>query len=242
MISLAERTELTAKADVLDHGSVRIVDWMGNDLSIARSARVSFDADWRAGDASDAKLIKYLLMNGHSTPFESVEVQFEIKAPIFVVRQWHRHRTQSYNEVSARYTELPEEFYVPTVEVIGKQSANNKQARDMIAEISDDERRAREEEIQWVQEHAHKGFTLYHALLERGWPRELARSVLGLGTYTRFFAKANLINWMRFMKERSHGHAQYEIRVYSDAIRDMLRVIAPVAMQVFEEKYAGRFE
>ena len=117
--------------NVLDHGFVRLVGHMGDDLSIVRSARVSHDADWRSGDDSgkDEKLIGYLMRNRHSTPFESVTFTFEIKAPIFVVRQWHRHRTWSYNEVSARYTELPEEFYVPDMNQVTTQSAVNKQAR-----------------------------------------------------------------------------------------------------------------
>ena len=119
---------------VLDHGLVRLVDSMGSDLSISRSARVSYDAAWRAGEdkGSDARLINYLYANGHNTPFESVEVQFEIKAPIFVFRQWHRHRTQSYNEVSARYTELSEEFYVPELDQITTQSKDNKQMRTKV--------------------------------------------------------------------------------------------------------------
>ena len=119
------------EVNLLDHGIMRMVDHMGNDLSIVRNARVSYDAEWRAGNdkGSDEKLINYLYKNKHSTPFESVTVTFEVKAPIFVFRQWHRHRTQSYNELSARYKELPEEFYVPEIEQITTQSKDNKQMR-----------------------------------------------------------------------------------------------------------------
>lgn len=119
--------------DVLDHGFVRLIDWMGNDLSIVRSARVSYAAEWRAAEdeGKDAKLIGYLLRNSHTSPFESVEFQFEIKCPMFVARQWHRHRTWSYNEVSARYTELPAEFYVPALDQITSNlgAGQNKQQR-----------------------------------------------------------------------------------------------------------------
>ena len=123
---------MNQKTDVLDHGFVRLVDHMGGDLSISRNARVSYDAEWRAGEdaGSDARLINYLYNNGHNTPFEAVTLTFDVKAPIFVFRQWHRHRTQSYNELSARYRELPEEFYIPEPHLVGKQNADNKQMRD----------------------------------------------------------------------------------------------------------------
>src|SRR6266850_3605321 len=121
------------RTNVLDHGFVRLVDYMGDDLSIVRAARVSYDADWRSGEdeGKDAKLIHYLLRNRHTSPFECVNFTFEIKCPIFVARQWHRHRTWKYSEVSARYTELPEEYYLPENETVGKQSDKNKQMRDM---------------------------------------------------------------------------------------------------------------
>src|ERR1035437_2197259 len=116
---------------VLDHGHVRLVESMGSDLSIVRNARVSYDAEWRAGDddGKDAKLLNYLLKNKHTSPFESCVFTFDVKAPIFVFRQWHRHRTWSFNEISARYSELPEEFYVPELEQITTQSETNKQMR-----------------------------------------------------------------------------------------------------------------
>lgn len=219
---------------VLDHGIIRLVDSMGDDLSIVRNARVSYDAAWRAGadKGSDTALINYLLKNGHNTPFEAVTATFDVRAPIFVLRQWHRHRTQSYNELSARYRELPEEFYIPEIDEVGTQSTSNKQMREP-AEASDDT----DVLLEAMRESNERAFGLYRDLLANGIPRELARSVLPLGTYSHMFATANLHNWMRFLKERLNPHAQYEIRVYAEAIRVLLRGVAPVAMAAFAAKY-----
>jgi thymidylate synthase (FAD) len=219
--------------NVLDHGLVRMVDSMGNDLSISRNARVSYDAAWRAGEneKGDAALINYLLVNGHNTPFESVFATFEIKAPIFVFRQWHRHRTQSYNELSARYRELPEVFYVPELAQVTTQSSDNKQMR------TDELNPHAQEYIDSMTEHCERAFELYRQYLKAGIPRELARTVLPLGTYSHMFASANLFNWMRFCKERMEGSAQYEVRVFAEIICDMLCKVAPVAMQAFKDKY-----
>ena len=216
---------------VLDHGLVRLVDSMGSDVAIARNARVSYGAEWRAGEdeGSDTRLINYLYRNGHNTPFEAVAATFEIKAPIFVFRQWHRHRTQSYNEISARYKELPEEFYIPELEQITTQSKDNKQMRT-------DEVNPNAKVIQGViRQQNQMAFMAYHELIEYGCPRELARSVLPVGTYSHMFATANLNNWFRFLGERLHPHAQYEIRVYAEVILDELRKIAPVAVKAFDE-------
>lgn len=218
---------------VLDHGLIRLVDHMGSDLSIVRNARVSYDAAWRAGEdkGSDSRLINYLLKNGHNTPFESVFATFEVKAPIFVFRQWHRHRTQSYNEISARYRELPEEFYVPELPQITTQSTDNKQMRTT-------KQHHAAEALQYIiRVQNEDAFDAYRQLIGAGCPRELARSVLPLSTYSHMFASANLFNWMRFMKERLHPHAQYEIRVYAEAMLSMLEDVAPVAIQAFKEKY-----
>jgi thymidylate synthase (FAD) len=216
---------------ILDNGHVRLIDWMGNDLSIARNARVSYDAEWRAGEdkGSDARLIKYLWKNGHTSPFESCTVTFDVKAPIFVLRQWHRHRTQSYNEVSARYTELPSEFYLPDIEQITTQSTDNKQMR------TEEVHKNAEELRQLIRISNEGSLAVYQKLIEEGCPRELARSVIPVGTYSHMFATANLLNWLKFLKERLHPHAQYEIRVYAEAIRDYLRVLYPTTMEVFDE-------
>jgi len=216
------------RVDVLDHGFVRLVDYMGSDLSVARAARVSYDAAWRAGEdqGSDAKLINYLWKNHHTTPFEAVSFTFEVKAPIFVFRQWHRHRTWSYNELSARYRELPEEFYVPAPDKIGLQNKDSKQARDISGENT-----VAAAHINATCEHA---FRAYRMLLEDGVPRELARSVLPVATYSHMFASVDLLNLLKFLTLRCDGHAQYEIRVYADAMRELIRPIVPVCVKAWE--------
>jgi thymidylate synthase (FAD) len=220
--------------NVLDHGVVRLVDSMGSDLSIVRAARVSYNAEWRAGEdsGSDKRLINYLLKNRHTTPFESVVFQFEVKAPIFVLRQWHRHRMSTINEVSARYTELPEEFYVPQPEDIGVQSKDNKQARDMGNTTADLEAKA------WqamnVIKHHESAFKLYKELITQGWPRELARTVLPLATYSHMFWKSDLHNLLHFLSLRLHEHAQYEIRVYAKAMLELITPIVPNTIEAWK--------
>lgn len=219
------------KVDVLDHGYVRLVDSMGSDISIVRAARVSYDAAWRAGEdeGSDAKLIRYLWKHKHTTPFEAVEFQFEVMAPIFVFRQWHRHRTASINELSARYRELPEVFYIPEPDKVGEQATVNKQGRDL--SIAGAKRLAA---CARIKSHCERAFVEYRELLAEGWPRELARMVLPLNTYSHMFWKTNLRNLFHFLTLRCDAHAQYEIRVYADAMREMIRPIAPVAVSAWE--------
>lgn len=220
------------KRNVLDHGFVRLVDYMGNDLSVIRAARVSYDADWRVGDEtnpSDEKLIHYLTRNHHTSPFESVVFTFEFKVPLFVARQHHRHRTWSYNEVSARYTELPEEFYVPELKHITTQSTSNKQMRT-------DEINVHAKDIQADMKYKNeKAFEAYKRMLNHGCPRELARTVLPLSTYTRYFGTVNLHNLLHFLELRLHSHAQYEIRVYAEAILDIISGIVPVTISAWNE-------
>lgn len=216
------------KIDVLDHGYVRLVDSMGDDLSVVRAARVSYDAAWRAGEnqGNDAKLINYLWRNHHTTPFEAVTFTFEIKAPIFVFRQWHRHRTWSYNELSARYRELPEEFYIPKPEHVGVQSKDNKQGRELA-------RNSVAPDV--IRSACEAAFHAYRMLLVDGVPREVARSVLPVATYSCMFATVDLLNLLKFLTLRCDSHAQYEIRVYADAMRDLVRPIAPVAIDAWEK-------
>lgn len=216
---------------VLDHGFVRLVDSMGGDLSIVRAARVSYDAAWRAGEdaGKDEKLIHYLMKNRHTTPFEAVTFTFEVKAPIFVLRQWQRHRAWSYNEVSARYTELPEEFYVPTAGQITTQATNNKQMRTT-------EQHPEAQDWQTVMRNAcSMSFDLYKAMLCAGVPRELARGVLPLATYSHMFATVNLHNFFHFLRLRLHPHAQYEIRAYAEALLALITPVCPVAVAAFKE-------
>lgn len=211
---------------VLNHGLVRLVEHMGSDLSIVRSARVSYDAEWRAGEdeGKDAKLIDYLVRNRHTSPLECVSFTFEVKAPIFVVRQWHRHRTWKYNEVSARYSELPAEFYIPEVSQITTQSASNKQMR------TDDIHPEAELYQSVIAAHCSSAFGAYQRMLEKGVPRELARGVLPMNTYTHMFATVDLHNLAHFLRLRLHSHAQYEIRVYAQAILELIEPIVPVAV------------
>jgi thymidylate synthase (FAD) len=240
---------------VLDHGLIRLVDTMpkmgqegvSGDLSVVRAARISHDAAWRAGEDTEADLrLMRRLWSGqsssytgplpalpkHSTPFEAVTMTFEIFAPIFVFRQWHRHRTQSYNELSARYRELPEVYYTPTPDQIGSQSTSNKQGR----RLGDEEMyNQRSQELGVFDEHCQSAFKLYQHLLSRGWPRELARCVLPFGTYSHMFTTMNLLNFFKFANLRADAHAQYEIRVYAEAMIGMVGMLAPVATNLFLE-------
>jgi thymidylate synthase (FAD) len=227
------------RINLLDHGFVRLIDSMGDDLSVVRAARVSYDAAWRAGEdhGGDAKLLNYLWKNHHTTPFEAVTFTFEVKAPIFVFRQWHRHRTFSYNELSARYRELPKEYYVPKIEDIGQQSTATKQARDLSPTLSRTEAQDRTNEQTLFHNHCEESFRLYNYLLAKGWPRELARSVLPVATYSHMFCTANLLNLLKFLTLRCDSHAQYEIRVYADAMRELIRPIAPVCVSAWESTF-----
>lgn len=226
---------MNAAIKVLDHGLVRLVESMGSDLSIVRNARVSYDAEWRAGedDGKDTKLLNYLVKNHHTSPFESCVFTFEVKAPIFVFRQWHRHRTWSFNEISARYAELPEEFYVPAVDQITTQSASNKQMRT-------NEVHPEAVHMQQAIHSACEGaFATYKALIAAGAPRELARSVLPVGTYSHMFATVDLHNLMHFLRLRLHSHSQYEIRVYAEAMLKLIEPIVPVSVAAFREHVLG---
>ena len=230
-----------ARIDVLDHGFVRLIDSMGSDLSVVRAARVSYDAAWRAGEdqGSDAKLIRYLWKNHHTTPFEAVSFTFEVKDPIFVFRQWHRHRTWSYNELSARYRELPEEFYLPDYRQIGIRSLSSEQAR-VIPDGFNEENEVgkRLYVVEYAKQTMQYAFARYKKLLACGWPKELARSVLPVATYCHMFASVDLLNLLKFLTLRCHSHAQYEIRVYAETMRELIRPIVPVCLAAWEESGA----
>lgn len=229
--------------NVLDKGFVRLVDHMGSDVSVVRAARVSYDAAWRAGEneGSDNRLINYLWKNHHSTPFEAVTFTFEVKGPIFVFRQWHRHRTFSFNELSARYRELPDEFYLPAPETIGVQSKSSKQAREILEfETDGASLLARLGQRSVAEQAMQHSFAIYRHLLECGWPRELARSVLPVATYSHMFATVNLLNLFKFLTLRLHPHAQYEIRVYAEAMRELIRPIVPVCVAAWESNQPNK--
>lgn len=207
---------------------------MGSDLSIVRNARVSYDTEWRAGEdaGKDEKLIRYLLKNNHTSPFESVTFTFDIKCPIFIARQWHRHRTWSYNEISARYTELPEKYYVPSAELVGSQSTHNKQVRDINPhnKLSDIDIY-----LSVIDTKCREMHILYQELIREGIPRELARIVLPLNTYTHFFGTVDLHNLFHFIKLRIHSHSQWEIQQYAKALLELITPIVPVSVEAFKE-------
>lgn len=226
--------------NVLDHGLVRLVDSMGGDLSVVRAARVSYDAAWRAGDdpGSDARLIRYLIKNDHTSPFEAVQMTFEVKAPIFVLRQWHRHRVWSFNELSARYRELPEVYYVPESSKIGTQSGSNKQGREIRPDDhtwTDQERDAADNQHVMIKDACAASWRAYHDLIAGGAPREIARLVLPVAAYSHMFATVSLHNLFRFLALRLHPHAQYEIRVYAEALAELARIVAPVSVDEWQK-------
>lgn len=226
---------MNEKIKVLDHGYVRLVEHMGSDLSIVRNARVSYDAEWRSGEdtGKDEKLIRYLMKNRHTSPFEAVTFTFDVKAPIFVFRQWHRHRTWSFNEISARYAALPDEYYVPEPDKITTQSTDNKQMR---TNQRHPEAHGFAHRIEVGCRAAHRE---YQSLIEGGCPRELARGVLPVNTYSHMFATVDLHNLFHFLNLRLHVHAQYEIRVYAEAMLTILEGIIPVAVKAFRDAMKG---
>lgn len=222
-------------AECLNAGYVRLVDHMGSDLSVVRAARVSYNADWRAGEGSgnsDRRLIQYLWKNKHTSPFEAVQFTFEVQAPIFVFRQWHRHHTWSFNEVSARYTELPEVFFIPEPHDIGVQSKDNKQMRDVGA-LGPEQYGHAIMMKSMMTSVCKVAFDTYRELLANGVPRELARSVLPLGTYSRMFATVDLRNLLHFLDLCIHPHAQPEVRVYAEAMRELVRPHVPECMNAW---------
>lgn len=216
---------LNKKFEVLDHGYVICVDKMGSDEDIVRAARVSYDEASTKKARSSAGLIDFLIRHNHSSPIEMCELKFEIKMPIFVMRQWVRHRTANLNEMSGRYSEMPEEYYLPHESAVGAQSSSNKQVRD----IDPAARHPHGEAFRrHVREGGSKSFLDYKEDLEKGIPRELARVQLPLGTYTKVVWKMDLRNLLHFLKLRTDAHAQYEIRVYAEVIEEIVAALYPL--------------
>ena len=213
----------------LDHGFVRLVDYMGGDASIVQAARVSYGEGTKKV-SEDAGLIRYLMRHHHTTPFEMVELKFHCKMPIFVARQWIRHRTANVNEYSLRYSEALNEFYFPEPEVIKYQSSLNKQGREEDVPV---EIQARVLEI--LKEGALRDYAGYQEMNEAGIARELARIGLPLSLYTQWYWKNDLHNIFRFLGLRLDDHAQYEIRVYAQAMAQCVKAVAPVAYHAFED-------
>lgn len=225
---------------VLDQGFVRVIDYMGDDAAIVQAARVSYGRGTKTA-RNDAGLIRYLMRHRHSTPFEMCEIKFHIKMPIFIARQWIRHRTANVNEYSARYSVLDREFYVPAAEQLAAQSAINNQGR---GDVLEGERAA--EVLELLKTDAARSFDLYDDLLSeddesQGLARELARMTLPLSTYTQWYWKIDLHNLFHFLALRADPHAQYEIRAFAEAMLDLVRAWVPQACAAFEDYRMGSF-
>jgi thymidylate synthase (FAD) len=215
---------------VLDKGFVRLVDYLGNDERIVQAARVSYGAGTKSF-RQDRALIHYLLRNWHTSPFEQVILTFHTKMPIFVARQWVRHRTARLNEISGRYSVMKDEFYVPQPEHIRPQSTDNKQGR---SEERFDEETEREV-IRLFAEEQGEVYATYRKLIDLGVARELARNNLPLSLYTEWYWQIDLHNLFHFLRLRMDPHAQYEIRVYAEAMARCAKAVAPLAYEAFEE-------
>src|SRR5712675_2789978 len=226
---------------VLDHGFVRVVDYMGDDAAIVQAARVSYGRGTRKV-SEDRGLINYLMRHRHTTPFEMCEIKYHVKLPIFVARQWIRHRTANVNEYSARYSILDNEFYIPAPEHLAAQATVNRQGRGDVLEGE-----AAKRVLDLLREDSERAYAGYAAMLNEdetgapldpAWPglaRELARMNLSLNFYTQWYWKTDLHNLMNFLSLRADAHAQYEIRVYADAMIDTLERWVPMTHTAFLE-------
>ncbi|MFN3262177.1 MAG: FAD-dependent thymidylate synthase [Pikeienuella sp.] len=230
---------------VLDHGFVRVIDYMGDDAAIVQAARVSYGAGTRQA-RDDRGLIRYLMRHRHSTPFEMCEIKLHVKLPIFVARQWIRHRTANVNEYSARYSVMDREFYIPAPEQLAAQSAANRQGR---GETLEGEEAA--EVLRLLRGDAAQTYDNYQRMLNqtfegetidegrRGLARELARMNLTANVYTQWYWKTDLHNLFHFLSLRADPHAQYEIRVYAEAIGALTKAWVPAAWEAFEDYRLG---
>ncbi len=233
---------------VLDHGFIRVVDYMGNDTSIVQAARVSYGKGTKKVN-TDSGLIKYLMRHWHSTPFEMCEIKYHVKLPIFIARQWIRHRTANVNEYSARYSILDKEFYLPEPKNLAAQSQNNRQGRGEIIE-GDQAKKV----LDMLKTDAERTYANYEEMLnerydgtvidenEIGLARELARMNLTLNTYTQWYWKTDLLNLMNFLRLRADHHAQYEIRSYADVMLDTLKKWVPITFEAFMDYRVGGTE
>ncbi len=225
---------LDQEIKVLDKGFVRLVDYMGGDQRIVQAARVSYGGGTKSY-RQDRGLIHYLMRNSHTSPFEQVQLTFHTKMPIFVARQWVRHRTARLNEISGRYSVMRDEFYIPDPENIRPQSESNRQGRS--------EDRFTEEEEQeiigrWAEEQR-MVYGNYEGLLAKNVARELARNNLPLSLYTEWYWQIDLHNLFHFLRLRMDAHAQYEIRVYAEAMARCAKAVCPIAYEAFEEHVLG---
>ena len=230
---------------VLDHGFVRVIDYMGDDAAVVQAARVSYGKGTRQA-RDDAGLINYLMRHRHTTPFEMCEIKYHVKLPVFVARQWIRHRTANVNEYSARYSILDKEYYVPAPDQLGSQSRANRQGRGEVLEGEEAER-----VLALLRDDAERCHAHYAEMLNeneagetmdanrQGLARELARMNLTLNTYTQWYWKMDLHNLMHFLSLRADPHAQYEIRVYAAAILGTLERWMPITCEAFVNHQLG---
>jgi thymidylate synthase (FAD) len=230
---------------VLDHGFIRVIDYMGDDSSIVQSARVSYGKGTKKV-STDEGLIRYLMRHWHSTPFEMCEIKYHVKLPIFIARQWIRHRTANVNEYSARYSILDKEFYIPAKEQLSAQATNNRQGRgDLITGQQADE------VLKILKDDAVRTYDNYEKMLNErfdgtiidekkfGLARELARMNLTLNSYTQWYWKTDLLNLMNFLFLRGDSHAQYEIRVYAEKMLDTVKKWVPITHAAFLDYRVG---
>jgi thymidylate synthase (FAD) len=221
---------------VLDHGFIRVVDYMGDDAAVVQAARVSYGRGTRK-TSEDEALIRYLMRHWHSTPFEMCEIKYHVKLPIFVARQWIRHRTANVNEYSARYSIMDKEFYIPAPEHLAAQSADNRQGRGSVLE-GDDAARV----LGLLRQDAAQTYAHYEQMLDENGPglaRELARMNLTLNTYTQWYWKTDLHNLFHFLRLRADAHAQYEIRVYAEAMLETVKAWVPLCYAAFTDYRLG---
>jgi thymidylate synthase (FAD) len=230
---------------VLDHGFVRVIDYMGDDAAIVQAARVSYGRGTRRV-SEDAGLIRYLMRHRHSTPFEMCEIKYHVKLPIFVARQWIRHRTANVNEYSARYSILDREFYLPAPEHLAAQSVANRQGRGSVLAgeeaarvldlLREDATRCYDHYAEMLNE---AGDSTAHDPSRQGLARELARMNLTLNTYTQWYWKTDLYNLFHFLSLRADAHAQYEIRAYAEAMLGTVAAWVPIAEKAFLDYRLG---
>ncbi len=213
---------------ILDKGFVRVIDYMGGDDSIVQSARVSYGKGTKS-TLDDESLIRYLMRNKHTTPFEMCEIKFHIKAPIFVARQWLRHRTANVNELSGRYSIMDDDYYIPKISEIKKQSKSNKQGRGESFDVAQSK-----EIIDILEKTSRNCFNVYDDLIEnKDFAKELSRTILPINLYTQFYWKIDLHNLFHFLKLRVDSHAQYEIAEYGRKILDIVKIWTPISYKAF---------
>lgn len=218
---------LNTKVQVFEDGFVRVVDLMGTDSSVVQAARVSYGAGTKT-PSDDAKLLRYMMRHRHTSPFEMCEIKLHIRAPIFVARQWLRHRTANVNEYSARYSIMVDKFYYPSFESFMKQSSKNKQGRDELFSQEDYDNLTAD-----IKQSCEGAYAIYQNLLDKGVSREIARIILPVNIYTEFYWKIDAHNMMHFLKLRCSANAQEEIRAYANAIAGIFAQWMPITHQAF---------